>query len=678
MADLAASVIFPNKNNVWIDDNLVSKCQCCNMAFGIVYRKHHCRCCGNIFCDNCCNNYIEIPKSMKCDCPKEADTWNPSYYIRSWRSEKKRVCASCRLRIIGQIQDQDSINNLNSSPQELSHIKCDPTMSNNVKTHYFDYFRNIQYYLPNHIYTDYDKKILQVNMHSFAGHSKYIVHMLKSIDWQNQVDLTPIIPILVGERTHSCADLYCTRTCCDKLAFDDCINILYTCAYTLPDCILKLLFSLISEATEEIILSHLVFFVNLMKRNKSNEYLAEWLHKILLSTPRITYRSFWFAIVTSISNTGNDLDGLSNVDRFMSVIEPSTLLKMKTEHHFFMGLMANLDNVETYLKKILKCPITLPYDPNYEIIGYNSEEIDVKNSNSKPVVIPFIVKHKKTLETSTIKILFKNEPVMTDILVLDLMYITSIILTDGLDFGETKLSKYFEPVIYSVLPITPDSGMINIIDNARTLYDIQNNKETILQYITSKNPNELVGVLLDRYTCSLVSYTLQNYFMGIGDRHLQNIMIKDNGRIFHIDFGFILGQRTNLMLGSEIRLNSDMLDAVGNQDSERYITYLELCSQGAIILRKHFNTFFILLCQDKKFNPEDIKEFILKRFQPRKHDSEVVDGLIDIIRQSNDAFAEKIRDLIHRQTQEQTVQNGLYNFVNFTYNLFASLGSNDS
>jgi hypothetical protein len=31
----------------------VSFCRCCNTEFSVIVRKHHCRCCGGIYCDNC-------------------------------------------------------------------------------------------------------------------------------------------------------------------------------------------------------------------------------------------------------------------------------------------------------------------------------------------------------------------------------------------------------------------------------------------------------------------------------------------------------------------------------------------------------------------------------------------------------------------------------------------------
>jgi hypothetical protein len=38
----------------WVRDELVSYCTRCRAEFGFFRRKHHCRCCGRIFCSSCC------------------------------------------------------------------------------------------------------------------------------------------------------------------------------------------------------------------------------------------------------------------------------------------------------------------------------------------------------------------------------------------------------------------------------------------------------------------------------------------------------------------------------------------------------------------------------------------------------------------------------------------------
>ena len=219
--------------------------------------------------------------------------------------------------------------------------------------------------------------------------------------------------------------------------------------------------------------------------------------------------------------------------------------------------------------------------------------------------------------------------------------------------------------------------MIQIIDNAETVYSIGNKKKTIFQYICEKNEDKIIGDIMNKYLYSLVSYTLHSYFIGLGDRHLQNIMISHDGTIFHIDFGFILGTDAVPLGSTEIKLNYDMLEVIGGNDSVRYKQYLDICSHGVIVLRKYFNLFFILLAQNVKFKERHIQRFIMSRFQPRQSDTAVIAELMTVIEKSNNSYSALVRDFLHYHTQEKTVQHGIGKVFKTAYTVvkgFKSLG----
>ncbi|XP_067935312.1 RUN and FYVE domain-containing protein 2-like [Watersipora subatra] len=53
------------KDAHWADDNEVTNCKGCEKTFGLARRKHHCRNCGDIYCDECSNQKMMLPSSSK-------------------------------------------------------------------------------------------------------------------------------------------------------------------------------------------------------------------------------------------------------------------------------------------------------------------------------------------------------------------------------------------------------------------------------------------------------------------------------------------------------------------------------------------------------------------------------------------------------------------------------------
>lgn len=56
-SSVPSTVLMPP---IWVPDELVSVCTLCSLQFTFIRRKHHCRNCGQIFCNNCSSHFMPL------------------------------------------------------------------------------------------------------------------------------------------------------------------------------------------------------------------------------------------------------------------------------------------------------------------------------------------------------------------------------------------------------------------------------------------------------------------------------------------------------------------------------------------------------------------------------------------------------------------------------------------
>ncbi|CCD24083.1 phosphatidylinositol-3-phosphate-binding ubiquitin-protein ligase NDAI_0C04230 [Naumovozyma dairenensis CBS 421] len=54
---------YVNEVAIWQPDEKFNRCFNCSRKFTFLLRRHHCRCCGNIYCESCCSNFVDFDKS---------------------------------------------------------------------------------------------------------------------------------------------------------------------------------------------------------------------------------------------------------------------------------------------------------------------------------------------------------------------------------------------------------------------------------------------------------------------------------------------------------------------------------------------------------------------------------------------------------------------------------------
>ena len=668
------------RRSSWVRDDVVVSCEICSLEFSIFRRKHHCRCCGKIFCYECTKYSIIVPDLDQLTTP----TLTPK------KTGKERVCSFCYKKILDFQYLENMYIILSHLPLEIGELNKLSYVSrtwNRVSKYYRANYRKILHKKFCENFTKLEKNFIWVNRRILAGHNNWLVQVIRIIeehyshlnyDTNLQAEIQEI---LYSSKNTSCRTLRCFKRCHQQLGTEDailCLSLPYKKLVSEP-----YLMDIICTGPIKELLCYLPILVDILKYRDDNNALSDYLFKISKCNYEFANHLFW-EITVQMENKVYDALYERLRLRLTESLEDTSKEHLKNSFYFVENLtemVSTEDKFPTLLQAYFNTlhdtgiySISSPVNHCVMLTNVNQEGIRIRGSSSKPISIPFYTRYNEvdTTLTANYELLYKKDDVRKDLIIMNIIKLIDIILKrdEGLDL-------YI--ITYNIVPTSSKTGFIEIVRDAETILGINKRKKfSILNFILEHNPDKSVDQIRARFTKSCVAYCILSYLLGIGDRHMENIMVKTSGEIFHIDFGFILGADPK-PLAPEIRITDEMVDAMGGYESKHYAQFKELCARSFLCLRRHVGIFRCMFSSftmanppiDKKLTKEYIDKFITNKFLVGENVSNAKLYLINKVSTRSRGYSESLIDFCHQAQDSTSVINS--SLTNSAMNLGSSI-----
>ncbi|NXY25507.1 P3C2A kinase, partial [Atrichornis clamosus] len=323
-----------------------------------------------------------------------------------------------------------------------------------------------------------------------------------------------------------------------------------------------------------------------------------------------------------------------------------------------VALQNGMERVQLFF---LKNKCRLPLNPSLVAKELNIKACSFFSSNAVPLKVALINADPLGEE---INVMFKvGEDLRQDMLALQMIKIMDKIwLQEGLDL---------RMVIFKCLSTGKDRGMVELVPASDTLRKIQVEygvtgsfkDKPLAEWLRKYNPTEEeYEKASENFIYSCAGCCVATYVLGICDRHNDNIMLRNTGHMFHIDFGKFLGHAQ--MFGSFKRdrapfvLTSDMAYVIngGEKPTIRFQLFVDLCCQAYNLIRKHASLFLNLLSLmlssglPELSGVQDLK-YVQDALQPQTTDAEATIFFTRLIESSLGSVATKFNFFIHNLAQ---------------------------
>jgi phosphatidylinositol 3-kinase len=161
---------------------------------------------------------------------------------------------------------------------------------------------------------------------------------------------------------------------------------------------------------------------------------------------------------------------------------------------------------------------------------------------------------------------------------------------------------------------------------------------------------------MDTFLRSCAGYSVITYVLGVGDRHLDNLLMKSSGEFMHVDFGYMFG-RDPKPFKPQLRFTQEMLLAMVGEDSPLYEKFLQYCCLSYNIIRRSsvvILSYLRMTCHvgisdlSVKQSPADAILAVSDRLQLDLDDNRAFEHMRSVIEDSQSAVMPVVMEQMHR------------------------------
>eukprot|EP00051_Salpingoeca_urceolata_P004581 m.66112 g.66112 ORF g.66112 m.66112 type:complete len:929 (+) comp13712_c0_seq3:150-2936(+) len=593
--DLFAAPRFTAPGTLCPDtDDATTHCSGCGSEFSQLRRKHHCRTCGKVFCHDCSDFWDEMPADERTQV-EAGISWmslvatkvvNAVYGCSSDYTRFCRTCYQSRtndkhaktlievLRSLSEPTQRDGRDAL--TIVDFTNIKvADVTGAWNwAAMSCLHDICSLQDKLPSHRWSESESKVLWANRDLFCGHSLWLMQLLKSnADWDDEAVGDELLRVFSEPQASPCSKLLCRSAnvgvfCTPHLTPEAGLQLLCgDCPVRHPQ-IRAAAVEALQQAPDEHLSCFLPSLVHALRHEKTP--VTSPLFNLLCSAaerhPQLRSDLFWGLTVArgdgSDATLGIKYDSLKtelvvqmadrvSADAARQLARGESLVRVLR----LTARCTTEQQIRTVLEQAIQRsglfdggPIPLPTEVGFMVEGFDLDDIKIFSSAERPVRLAVCgqqgIRH----------FLYKRDDMRKDDVVMRVISLMN---------HHIKAAELTSVLTYRIVPLSCSrgkaDGLVEFVEEAQTLKQITDTDEKILVFLARNRTHVPLHPYLEEFACSSAAYTVITYLLGVGDRHLDNMMLTKSGRFFHIDFGFILGQDPKPFLKLTLALNRLML-----------------------------------------------------------------------------------------------------------------------